>query len=75
MEEPRHDPPNTALAKKALLGLNFFIETNRMEAFVAVYYIAFKDWNEVDFGIISLEFGVADAAGAEFSPNFREVAF
>ena len=38
MEEPRHDPPNTALAKKALLGLNFFIETNRMEAFVAVYY-------------------------------------
>ena len=58
MEEPRHDPPNTALAKKALLGLNFFIETNRMEAFVAVYYIAFKDWNEVDFGIISLVMNV-----------------
>jgi len=44
----------TSYAKKALLAANFFIETNRMEPFVAVYYITFQGWNEVNIGVISL---------------------
>ena len=45
---------NASLAKKALLATNFFVETNRMEAFVAVYYITYEGWNSVMIGIISL---------------------
>jgi len=41
-------------AKRVLLGVNFFVETNRMEPFVAVYYITFKDWNPTNIGVISL---------------------
>jgi MFS family permease len=44
----------SARAKFALLAVNFFIETNRMEAFVAVYLIAFRGWPEVHIGILSL---------------------
>jgi len=33
---------------------NFFVETNRMESFVAVYFIIFKEWNEINIGIISM---------------------
>ena len=45
---------NASIAKKALLATNFFVETNRMEAFVAVYYITYEGWNSVMIGIISL---------------------
>jgi len=45
---------NASLAKKALLATNFFVETNRMESFVAVYYITYAGWNSVMIGIISL---------------------
>jgi MFS family permease len=41
-------------AKWALLGVNFFIETNRMEAFVAVYLITFKGWQKMWIGYVSL---------------------
>jgi len=44
----------TSYAKKALLAANFFVETNRMEPFVAVYYITFQNWNEINIGVISL---------------------
>jgi len=41
-------------AKKALLGVNFFVETNRLEPFYAVYLITFKGWSVIWIGIISL---------------------
>jgi len=41
-------------AKKALLAVNFFVETNRMEIFLAVYFITFKGWSAVQIGILSL---------------------
>jgi len=41
-------------AKRVLLAVNFFVETNRMEPFVAVYYITFKDWNPTNIGVVSL---------------------
>eukprot|EP00316_Scyphosphaera_apsteinii_P012458 CAMPEP_0119299946 /NCGR_PEP_ID=MMETSP1333-20130426/1958_1 /TAXON_ID=418940 /ORGANISM="Scyphosphaera apsteinii, Strain RCC1455" /LENGTH=424 /DNA_ID=CAMNT_0007301555 /DNA_START=112 /DNA_END=1386 /DNA_ORIENTATION=+ len=41
-------------AKWALMGVNFFIETNRMEPFLAVYLIEFHKWNPVWIGIVSL---------------------
>jgi len=41
-------------AKRVLLAVNFFVETNRMEPFVAVYYITFKDWNPTKIGVVSL---------------------
>mmetsp|Transcript_6521 Transcript_6521/g.7306 ORF Transcript_6521/g.7306 Transcript_6521/m.7306 type:complete len:439 (+) Transcript_6521:32-1348(+) len=44
----------TALAKRCLLGVNFFVETNRLEAFVAVYFIVMKGWSEYRIGIISI---------------------
>ena len=47
-------PDPSSLAKKALLMANFFVETNRMESFVAVYFIIFKEWNEINIGIISM---------------------
>mmetsp|Transcript_62589 Transcript_62589/g.70826 ORF Transcript_62589/g.70826 Transcript_62589/m.70826 type:complete len:576 (+) Transcript_62589:74-1801(+) len=40
--------------KRVLLAVNFFVETNRMEPFVAVYYITFKDWNPTNIGVVSL---------------------
>jgi len=40
-------------AKFALLAANFFIETNRMEAFLGVYLITFKNWDVVNFGYVS----------------------
>ena len=45
---------NASIAKKALLATNFFVETNRMESFVAVYYITYAGWNSVMIGIISV---------------------
>ena len=43
-----------ALAWRALLGVNFFIETNRLEPYVAVYMIEFKKWDKVQIGYISV---------------------
>ena len=45
--EAKPKEAQTALAKKIFLGVNFFVETSRMEPFVAVYLIVFKGWNEV----------------------------
>jgi len=47
-------PAVNSKAKKALLAVNFFVETNRMETFVAVYFITFKKWSTIQIGIISL---------------------
>ena len=41
-------------AKIVLVAVNFFVQTNRMEPFVAVYYIMFKDWNPTNIGVVSL---------------------
>jgi len=46
-------------AEKYLLGVNFFVETNRMEAFLAVYLITFKAWSEVSLGTVSLVSNIA----------------
>mmetsp|Transcript_48248 Transcript_48248/g.53996 ORF Transcript_48248/g.53996 Transcript_48248/m.53996 type:complete len:240 (+) Transcript_48248:236-955(+) len=43
-----------AYAKRILLAVNFFVESSRMEPFVAVYYIVFKEWNPTNFGVVSL---------------------
>lgn len=43
----------TELAKNLLLAVNFFIETNRLEPYVAVYLIVVKGWSEFRIGIIS----------------------
>ena len=48
----------SARAKFALLAVNFFIETNRMEAFFAVYLITFRGWPEVHIGITSVVLNV-----------------
>ena len=48
----------SARAKFALLAVNFFIETNRMEAFFAVYLITFRGWPEVQIGITSVVLNV-----------------
>ena len=45
---------NNTPSWRALLGVNFFIETNRMEPFVAVYFITYKGWEKVSIGYISL---------------------
>ena len=45
---------NNTPAWRALLGVNFFIETNRMEPFVAVYFITYKGWEKVQIGYVSL---------------------
>jgi MFS family permease len=44
----------TSFAKRALLATNFFVETNRMEPFLAVYYITYIGWDSWMIGIISL---------------------
>jgi MFS family permease len=46
--------PEIQKAKKALTAVNFFVETNRLEPYTAVYLIHFRHWNEVHFGIVSL---------------------
>ena len=43
----------TVLAKKYLLMANFFVETNRLEPFVAVYFVVLKGWNPLNIGILS----------------------
>jgi len=48
-----------SLAKKYLLAVNFFIETNRMEPFVAVYFVVIKGWDEYRIGIISAAMNLA----------------
>jgi len=47
-------PAKTALAKKYLITANFFTETNRLEPFVAVYFIVINGWSEYRIGIISV---------------------
>lgn len=41
-------------AKRSLTAVNFFVETNRLEPYTAVYLIHFRQWNEVLFGVVSL---------------------
>lgn len=41
-------------ARLSLLGVNFFVETNRLEPLVAVYLISFKGWQETHVGYVSL---------------------
>ena len=41
-------------AKLALLATNFFVETNRLEPLVAVYFIEYKGWDVVWIGYVSL---------------------
>lgn len=48
----------TVLAKKYLLMANFFVETNRLEPFVAVYFVVLKGWNPLNIGIISVVMNV-----------------
>jgi MFS family permease len=47
-------PASNVFAKRMLTAVNFFVETNRLEPYTAVYLIAIKGWNEVHFGIVSL---------------------
>jgi len=47
------------LAKKYLLAVNFFIETNRMEPFMAVFFVVIKGWDEHKIGIISAAMSLA----------------
>ncbi|HCH61989.1 MAG: hypothetical protein CL927_16090 [Deltaproteobacteria bacterium] len=58
---PPKDPDEnkTEKAKKALTAVNFFVETNRLEPYTAVYLISFRKWNEVWFGIVSLVMNLA----------------
>ena len=50
---------NRVLAKRMLTAVNFFVETNRLEPYTAVYLIQIKGWNEVSFGIVSLVMNMA----------------
>jgi len=55
--EPSKKPStesSSAFAKKMLTAVNFFVETNRLEPYTAVYLIQIMGWNEVSFGIVSL---------------------
>ena len=54
-----HDEEQKEKAKKALTAVNFFVETNRLESYTAVYLIHFRKWNEVWFGIVSLVMNIA----------------
>jgi len=47
------------LAKRALTAVNFFVETNRLEPYAAVYLVDKMGWPKVDFGIVSLVMNVA----------------
>jgi len=49
----KSDPKNL-LAKRMLTAVNFFVETNRLEPYTAVYLIQVAGWNEVHFGVVSL---------------------
>ena len=53
-DSPESNPNNSAFAKRMLTAVNFFVETNRLEPYTAVYLIQGKGWNEVHFGIVSL---------------------
>ena len=46
-------------ARKALTAVNFFVETNRLEHYAAVYLVDIMNWSKVDFGIVSLVMNVA----------------
>lgn len=46
-------------AKRALTAVNFFVETNRLEPYAAVYLVDKMGWPKVDFGIVSLVMNVA----------------
>lgn len=45
-------------ARKALTAVNFFVETNRLEHYTAVYLVDIMNWSKVDFGIVSLVMNV-----------------
>jgi len=45
---------HNVFAKRMLTAVNFFVETNRLEPYTAVYLINIIGWNEVSFGIVSL---------------------
>jgi MFS family permease len=51
-------PKSDVFAKRMLAAVNFFVETNRLEPYTAVYLIAIKGWNEISFGIVSLVMNV-----------------
>lgn len=53
------DEDENEKAKNALTAVNFFVETNRLEPYTAVYLIHFKKWNEVAFGVMSLVMNLA----------------
>jgi len=50
---------NYLLAKKFLTAVNFFVETNRLEPYAAVYLVEKMNWKKMDFGIVSLVMNVA----------------
>ena len=41
-------------ASSALMAANFFVSTDRMETYLAVYLVYFKGWEYVYVGIVSL---------------------
>jgi MFS family permease len=47
------------MARKALTAVNFFVETNRLEHYAAVYLVEIMKWRKIDFGIVSLVMNVA----------------
>jgi len=50
---------DASYAKRMLTAVNFFVETNRLEPYTAVYLIQNKGWNEVHFGVVSMVMNVA----------------
>jgi len=48
------DENDYAYAKRILFAINFVVGSSRMEPFVAVYYIVFKEWNPTKYGVVSL---------------------
>ena len=42
------------LAKMLLTAVNFFVETNRLEPYAAVYLVEIKGWDPLNFGVVSL---------------------
>ena len=55
MEVTSVAPPSlvSPRARLSLLTVNFFVETNRMEAFLGVNLMTFQSWDVVSFGHVS----------------------